>query len=362
MVVGLSHHRCCSTEIEEDGQLTDLNANNNIFLGFMGRMAARSTSFQNLLQCVNQAGQCNETGFTNIRISQTQRPNDSLSEQWFNTDDKWSPCPKSIKLEKTTDSQDIWGSDESADVKKENCHDDLYLSLDNDSRESETDLCLKRPKNGFIRFSVEYRQKIHTTHPSLDNREVSRMLGARWRKMTGKEKQPYEKEFQNDLKGIREQYPHWHYAPTKILKDKSVQPLQTRLRPREKLKRKIPFFLRKHNRRKWTSRKLGMRGVEPSENSENTAPLAEPSLWVQCDFCRKWRRMPKDIVQSLPSVWLCVMNPDRAYRSCLAEEELEATMDKSIPRFPPGSERHRNYPLSFTTSNFLLLHREPSWT
>lgn len=43
-----------------------------------------------------KAGQCNETGFTNIRISQTQRPNDSLSEQWFNTDDKWSPCPKSM--------------------------------------------------------------------------------------------------------------------------------------------------------------------------------------------------------------------------------------------------------------------------
>ncbi|XP_033755821.1 uncharacterized protein LOC117338572 [Pecten maximus] len=51
----------------------------------------------------------------------------------------------------------------------------------------------KRPKNGFIRFSVEQRRLMADEHPRLDNREVSRMLGAKWRKMSYDERQPYER-------------------------------------------------------------------------------------------------------------------------------------------------------------------------
>lgn len=51
---------------------------------------------------------------------------------------------------------------------------------------------LRRPKNGFIRFSVEYRKRLAQQHPKLDNREVSKMLGAKWRRMSHEEKIPYE--------------------------------------------------------------------------------------------------------------------------------------------------------------------------
>lgn len=51
---------------------------------------------------------------------------------------------------------------------------------------------LKRPKNGFIRFSVEYRKNLSANQPKMDNREVSRMLGAKWRKMSEEERRPYE--------------------------------------------------------------------------------------------------------------------------------------------------------------------------
>ena len=51
---------------------------------------------------------------------------------------------------------------------------------------------LKRPKNGFIRFSIEYRKELAEKNPNLDNRDVSKMLGQKWRKMTPEERKPYE--------------------------------------------------------------------------------------------------------------------------------------------------------------------------
>ncbi len=51
---------------------------------------------------------------------------------------------------------------------------------------------LKRPKNGFIRFAMEFRKHVAEEHPNLDNREISRILGVRWRKLTMSEKYAYE--------------------------------------------------------------------------------------------------------------------------------------------------------------------------
>uniref|UniRef100_A0A672Q2Z4 MORC family CW-type zinc finger 3b n=1 Tax=Sinocyclocheilus grahami TaxID=75366 RepID=A0A672Q2Z4_SINGR len=45
-------------------------------------------------------------------------------------------------------------------------------------------------------------------------------------------------------------------------------------------------------------------------------------VWVQCDSCLKWRRLP-DAITELPDKWFCSMNYDPQFRSCLVEEELE---------------------------------------
>ena len=51
---------------------------------------------------------------------------------------------------------------------------------------------LKRPKNGFIRFAMKFRKSVADEHPNLDNREISRILGVRWRKLSMPEKYAYE--------------------------------------------------------------------------------------------------------------------------------------------------------------------------
>ena len=49
----------------------------------------------------------------------------------------------------------------------------------------------KRPKNGFIRYSIKHRAELLKKYPYKDNRTISKLLGIRWKKMTAEEKQPY---------------------------------------------------------------------------------------------------------------------------------------------------------------------------
>jgi hypothetical protein len=49
----------------------------------------------------------------------------------------------------------------------------------------------------------------------------------------------------------------------------------------------------------------------------------EELVWVQCDMCDKWRKLPMEVdLDSLPMTWNCSMNEDCAVNSCfIAEEE-----------------------------------------
>ncbi|XP_062862001.1 MORC family CW-type zinc finger protein 3-like isoform X2 [Trichomycterus rosablanca] len=51
--------------------------------------------------------------------------------------------------------------------------------------------------------------------------------------------------------------------------------------------------------------------------------VKEPDqIWVQCDDCLKWRKLPDGInTKKLPDKWFCQMNTDPQYRSCEAEED-----------------------------------------
>ncbi|XP_073698670.1 MORC family CW-type zinc finger protein 3b [Garra rufa] len=64
-------------------------------------------------------------------------------------------------------------------------------------------------------------------------------------------------------------------------------------------------------------------------------------VWVQCDSCLKWRRLP-DAITELPDKWFCSMNYDPQFRSCLVEEELEDEEEdqKSYPK--PFKRQRRN--------------------
>lgn len=52
----------------------------------------------------------------------------------------------------------------------------------------------------------------------------------------------YREEFQNDIKEIRDKYPEWKYGPTKKPYHELIEPMPSRLRPREKLKRKVKHY------------------------------------------------------------------------------------------------------------------------
>ena len=50
--------------------------------------------------------------------------------------------------------------------------------------------------------------------------------------------------------------------------------------------------------------------------------MADEVIWVQCDSCSKWRKMPHITnADTLPLNWFCWLNPDKRYASCSAAEE-----------------------------------------
>ena len=43
--------------------------------------------------------------------------------------------------------------------------------------------------------------------------------------------------------------------------------------------------------------------------------------WVQCDACRKWRRLSDGTVLDSTTVWFCTMNTDPTRQKCTAPKE-----------------------------------------
>lgn len=54
--------------------------------------------------------------------------------------------------------------------------------------------------------------------------------------------------------------------------------------------------------------------------------------WVQCESCKKWRKLPPNIsASSLPETWVCSMNTwNDATASCLVKEEDDSADDNAI--------------------------------
>ncbi|XP_066299943.1 uncharacterized protein [Branchiostoma lanceolatum] len=186
---------------------------------------------------------------------------------------------------------------------------------------------VRRPQNGFIRFSVRYRRLVQNQHPNMDNREISRILGSKWRKMTDEEKRPFTQEFFEEMEKIRNEHPCWNYGgvrtpKTSTSKDKS-SPIPTRLRPRES--------------------ELAVEGTTTGKKRKykRKSPvlqLVNQAMWVQCDTCDKWRQLsPETHPQELPDKWYCQMNKDPNFNSCEAPEvPWDDIID--VPVSEPGTD------------------------
>ncbi|XP_047658678.1 MORC family CW-type zinc finger protein 3b isoform X2 [Tachysurus fulvidraco] len=80
--------------------------------------------------------------------------------------------------------------------------------------------------------------------------------------------------------------------------------------------------------------------MQKKEDPKCTVPIEDTikvpdQVWVQCDSCLKWRRLPDGFDCSrLPEKWFCNMNHDPQFRSCLVEEELQDQEEeqKSYPK------------------------------
>ena len=68
--------------------------------------------------------------------------------------------------------------------------------------------------------------------------------------------------------------------------------------------------------------------------SSEAAVAAGEEKWVECDSCRKWRKLPSHVDEdALPEKWYCYMNKwdDRRNRCTQAEETTEeAAMEKEV--------------------------------
>jgi len=74
---------------------------------------------------------------------------------------------------------------------------------------------VKRPMNAFMVFSQIERRKIVQLAPHLPNADISKCCGAKWKRMSLRERQPYMEESERLKQLHARQYPTYKYQPRK---------------------------------------------------------------------------------------------------------------------------------------------------
>ncbi len=101
------------------------------------------------------------------------------------------------------------------------------LNSDNNQSSSREDggKEVKRPLNSFMIFSKKYRKIFKEQDKSLDNQEISRLLGKKWGSMSSQEKEPYVQAAEEILRKFKEENPDfvWHKDRHPQQKDSSVK-------------------------------------------------------------------------------------------------------------------------------------------
>ncbi|KAK3025254.1 hypothetical protein RJ639_044496 [Escallonia herrerae] len=87
--------------------------------------------------------------------------------------------------------------------------------------------------------------------------------------------------------------------------------------------------------------------------------------WVQCDACRKWRKLANASVEDKSKAWFCSMSSDPLYQSCSAPEESWNYCDSVtyLPGFhtkgtPGGKEENIAFFISVLKEHYALLTSE----
>ncbi|KAF3336839.1 F-box protein [Carex littledalei] len=96
-----------------------------------------------------------------------------------------------------------------------------------------------------------------------------------------------------------------------------------------------------------TNSKRSKRGTtDTSINSTN-------EMWVQCDACRKWRKLSEKNIPDASSAWFCSMNGDPRHQSCATPEERwdSKTRVTYLPGFyAKGTDPCKEENISFFTT------------
>eukprot|EP00049_Salpingoeca_infusionum_P017306 m.352498 g.352498 ORF g.352498 m.352498 type:complete len:363 (+) comp16535_c0_seq1:563-1651(+) len=71
---------------------------------------------------------------------------------------------------------------------------------------------IPRPMNSFMCFAREYRPRIQSEHPGIDNKDVSKLLGQQWRSLTSAQKQVYNEQAKELAVQHKLDHPEWRFT------------------------------------------------------------------------------------------------------------------------------------------------------